>query len=218
VKVRGKYKDYWRLKRGTLKRARLNKGFQRQSEAISALSPITAKIKNALESFTWDLQTDYVQSRMNGLLSKVYEEEEPLDLGALKGLEFQRDHPFRKLVRGQYRVERDQKRKVFRIIFQINRCTVDQPVKGTTHYSFMGVVLYGDPFKNTPFGILHNGTPQFKFDMKNERMDQHVLEVPFPKKNVPWMLCLRVQCYDGPVVYFLPRSRAMIVVDGGKEL
>ncbi len=212
VFIETKEGGYWRLKRGTVKKAVLNKAMKQSSRLLTKASHAGGAIRNALAEFTYDLATGRLGNRVNRLLMQSLKEKKVIDFSYLEGLEFQDAYLFDRLVKTPCFFETDKQKKVFRFGIDISENSVKQFNKLVTGYRFAVILLYADTTDRKNLKIMQQSSPQYSFTPDKERW---VAEISFPKKMKQWLFCVRAECFEGKEPSAHPKMRAMKVVSGG---
>jgi hypothetical protein len=133
---------HWRRRRGTVKPARLNAGFQASSEVTKIVAPACKRIRTALQPYLRGLQPGRLHNRMNTALRRSLSEKGRLALSFLKGIDLQREHPLEGLLRTPYRITLD--KDTVRMEIPLEPHTVKPLNRLVTDYYFEAVLLYGE--------------------------------------------------------------------------
>jgi hypothetical protein len=211
VLVRGKYRYYWRLKRGTLKPAVLNKVLTR-SAAITAKSNRAAKqMMGLLSVFTQRMQLGMATTRVAGAFKKAYLKNGKMDFSAMMGMVFQEDYKIHNLFTGGI------KKKIVRGSLELHvgvgSLNVLPPSRLAEGYQLNAILLYGDPARDRGIKIETEESRIYSFDEKGD-FDCD-LSLILPAKNRPWMVLLHIGCKLKGKLPVGPRYYAMMVVTTG---
>ncbi|MDP4264472.1 MAG: hypothetical protein Q8941_18225 [Bacteroidota bacterium] len=213
ILVKSKEGPYWRRKRGSLTKAKLNKGYQKSANATSIVSPAAKRIRDKLDEFLINLQTGRFIANVSGKLRKIFNKTGELDFSLLNGYELQPYFPLSSLFTSRYHVSEKNNELTVHILLHKN--AVKRLNSLVTGYYFEVVLLSGDPGK--PKGLRTDSeiSPLYGFGEKRETECR--LSLALPAKKVPWMLLLKVSCLEDNALAHHPRHYGMKVIKvGGK--
>lgn len=202
---------YWKLKRGSVKRAVLNDSFKQNSSAFKICSPVASRTREKLEEFTRGLATGSLHSRLTGELVKTYNATGVVNFSRLKGFEIQEEHPLDKILLTQYRVQQAEHSIIIQIPVTEGIIKYYSPL--VTDFYFEGILLHGD--------VLTAGLLQVEYAVSKPYFfadtitDDCRLVLPLPQQKVHWLLMLKVSCLEGNEMAKHPRHYGMRVVEVG---
>lgn len=194
--VNSKEGQYWRRKRGTVTKAKVNAALKKNNELAAIASPAAKRIRDKLAEFTKQMDTGRFIARVSGRLMKALRKNGAIDYSFLDEYELQPDRRFSELVLHNLPVLVQNGEVIAN--FSVKADTVKQHIKSVTGFYFDLVLLYGDPTKNNGLRIESDTSPVYPFDMKNDMTCR--LSVTLPTKKIPWMALLRAGCMKGQEV------------------
>jgi hypothetical protein len=198
---------HWRRKRGTVKPAGLNAGFQASSEATKVVAPASKKILAALQPYLRGLNSGRLNNRIGNALRRSLKEKNGLELSYLKGIELQREHPLEEMLQVDYHVFIDQ--KTVRIEVPVGPGTVKSFNHLVSDYYFEAVLLYGDPSGEKALKTDSVESPLYPIDGKTGT--KCVLELSLPEKE-GWCLLLKINSLEGHEMAVHPKHYRMKVI------
>lgn len=207
VLVKSREGMHWRRKRGTVKPAGLNAGFQASSEATKMIAPASKRILAALQPYLGGLDKGRLNNRIGNALRRSLKENNRLELSYLKGIELQREHPLAEMVQVDYLVFIDQ--KTVRIEIPVEPGTVKPFNRLVSDYYFEAILLYGDPGKEKALKTDSAESPLYPID--GEIRTKCVLTLSIPEKE-DWCLLLKLSSLEGREMAVHPRHYRMKVV------
>ena len=211
VLVETKEGSYWRRKRGTVKKAELNKVFQKNAEATTLASPAARRVQEKLEEFLKGLSTGRFIANVSAKLKQSYTKTGALNFSLLDGYELQPDHPLTELLRGNYSATEKNEEVMIRI--RIDKNTVRRHNKLVTDYYFEAILLYGDPARKNGLRVESETSPLYPAICESET--ECILRIVLPAKKTPWMVLLKLSCLEGNEPAGHPRHYGMRVVKVG---
>src|SRR5688572_30837571 len=99
VLVKGKYRYYWRLKRGTLKPALLNDVLARSAASTSTSNRAAKQMMSLLSVFTQQMELGDTITLVAGAFKRAYLKER-MDFRFMHEIDFQKNYAIRKLFTG----------------------------------------------------------------------------------------------------------------------
>lgn len=182
---------YWRRKRGTVKKAKLNRAFKEGNYFMQLSAPATRRIMQKLKPYMDGLYTGRLNAKISGRLRMGLKETGKLSLRCLKGFELQQGHRFERLLQAQPDIQ--QTPHTLTVSIPIAAYTVKRINTLVTNYYFELVLLYGDVSKE-------NG-------LRTESVDSDVYEIAkdynlFCKLSMAlpgqeWIALLKVNSIEG---------------------
>ena len=171
----------------------VNDSLTANNAATTSLAPAIKRIRNRLEEYTRSLDPGRVQGKMSGLLSPAFKKTGKLDLAALKGFDFQKEHTLDKLLLTQYQVHIYSNH--VELVIPVAKWTVKKHNTLVTDFYFEGILLYGDAFIDGSLAVTYASSAPYSFE--NTMEENCKLILPLPPENIPWMLMLKVSCLEG---------------------
>lgn len=209
ILVKTKEGDFWRRKRQ--KQSPVNRSLSANVSATEIVSPAVKRIRNKLEEYTRKLDTGRLHGRLTGLLNKTYKTKGFIDYSALKGFEFQPDHPLARLLLTRFIVNTGS--EFTELLIPVTSGVLKKQNDLVTDFYFEGIMLSGDPLADEPLQSAYALSKPYSFTNTLEEDCKIVL--PLPEKNVPWMLMLKVSCLEGNEMAVHPKHYGMRVVEVG---
>ena len=201
---------YWRRKRGTHKKARLNAALQRNAATAKITGPAASRLLRMLEPHTQGIKKGRISLRIAGLLMKTYHAKGVIDFSMLTGLELNAAYPLDKLLYNDYVVKQDKRT----ISLQLQSGQVQVQNNLATDYYFDVVLIGGDPSVDGKLTVAADSSPLYSFADKNVYDVELVL--PLPAAGICWMLLLKVSCLEGNELAMHPKHYGMKVVKTGE--
>lgn len=192
VLVKAKEGKHWRKKRGSIKSASLNTGYQTSADVTKIISPAAKKIRIALLPYLRGLSTGRLNVRIGNALRKSLKEKDRLELGHLNGIELQAEHPLDEILISGYHVSFDEKR--VRIEIPIQKDSVMPMNRLVTHYYFEAVLLYGNA--GTENGLQTESVESALYPVHENGKSICVLELELPEKD-DWCVLLKLSSLEG---------------------
>lgn len=212
VLVRGKYRYFWRRKRGTGEKPAVLNEVLTRSAAITAKTNRAAKhMMSLLSVFTQRMDLGLTTTRVAGAFKKAYLASGKMDFSFMHEIQFQEDYPIYDLFRGH--VHKQVVKGSLQLSIGVGSQNVHAPSRVAESYYLHAIMLYGDPSKDRGIKIETDESRAYSFQEKGE------LECPFsfvlPAKNRPWMVLLYLGCKMKDRLPAGPRYHAMMVVATG---
>lgn len=205
---------YWRRKRGTVRKATVNEAFARNAETAKITRPATVRLFNKLEPFIRGLKMGKKHMTIAGLFMKTYNKNGVIDFSMLKGQELNDANTLDKIFHGEYKAEIQHDH--VQVMLQFKNGTVKRQNTLVTDYYFEVVLVSGDLTKDKKLFVEGESSELFAFGQK--KLSDCKLELPLPRKKIPWMLLLKVNCHEGNELAYHPKNYAMkVVAVGGGE-
>jgi len=202
---------YWRKKKK--KGSPVNSSLAANANATSITAPLIKRIRNILEEYTSNLALQKIQARLSGLLNKVYQAKGVINFSALKGFEFQEDHPLENLLLTQYHVNKET--DSITLLIPVEQGSVKKHNKLVTDFYFEAILLNGDVLKDELLSIEYISSAPYSFI--NTIKEDCKLALPLPQNNKPWMLLLKVSCLEGNEMAAHAKHYGMKVVETGGD-
>ena len=201
---------YWRKKRGTVKKAKLNTILRRNATTAKLTGPAASRLLGTLEPHTRGIKKGKISLKIAGLLMKTYHTKGLLDFSMLQGLELNAAYPLAKLLYTDYKVLQDKRT----IRLRLRSGYVQAQNNLVTDYYFDAVLLGGDPAFADSLKTVTDSSILYSFADKN--IQDVELAVPLPPAGIPWILLLKVSCLEGNELAMHPKNYAMKVVKTGE--
>lgn len=199
---------YWRRKRGTVKKATVNEAFARNAATAKITRPATVRLFNILEPYTYGLKSGKKHMAVAGLFMKCYNQKGIIDFAMLKGIELNSANTLDNLFHGAYTTAIQNNQVELTLSFKNG--TVKRQNNLATDYYFEIVLVSGDVTKDKKLYVESESSELFAFGQK--KIPDYKLELSLPRKKVPWMLLLKVNCHEGNELAHHPKHFAMKVI------
>lgn len=204
--VQTKEGGFWRRKRGTVKKAKLNESLLQNSEYTKLSSPAARRVVSKLRPFMDGLKTGRLTTRISGKLRKGLNETGKLSFVPLKDMDLQMEHPMTRLLLAHVDVVRHENELI--VTIPISSTTVKQHSPLVTDYYFDLVLLWGDAGDD---GRLNSDSATSElFSIGKKRKISCRLSVPLPRK--PWIALLKVSCMEGNELAMASRNYGMKII------
>lgn len=200
---------YWRQKKP--KGSTVNSSFLDNNAATTFLAPAIKRIRNRLEEYTRSLDPGRLQGKMSGLLGGRFKKTGRMDLAALKGFEFQKEHVLEKLLLVPYRVHITD--NYVELVIPVAPGSVKKHNNLVTDFYFEGILLYGDAMQAGSLATAYAVSAPYSF--ANTVTETCKLQLPLPANGIPWMLLLKVSCLEGNELAAHTKHYGMKVVEAG---
>ena len=205
--IKTKGGGYWRLKRGELTEATLNKSLAKNASAMSKSSPAASRLRRVLEPWLRGLEIEKVQSKITGLFTKTYNKKGKIDFSLLKGLELQPSLPLNRIYKGVYTVEEVDKQIIIKLPLQEYFVTAQGPL--ATNYYFEAIEVWGNPQKENGLKAYHEESKLYPFGRNNGKCE---LAVDLSKGKDPCLVILKLSSLEGNELALHPKNYGMKVV------
>lgn len=187
VKRGNKY--YWRLNRGTIKPATLNDSLLHRSQVMKITSPFVRKLKRLLLPYINYLQVKDLHQRLYREAERQVADTGHPGLSSFKQFDLQPNYPIDHLLRAPYNMIKTEGR------VQIVIIPISEPVKkhnkDVTEFVFELILVIGDA---DSMWVEDQSSPIF--NIKDPLLVPFVMEQVVPTDK-PWMLILKVSCFEG---------------------
>ena len=200
---------YWRRKRGTIKKAKLNRPFQEGSKRMKQSAPATSRILDKLAPYTNGLYMGRLHSRISGMLRTSLKESGKADLRCLNGLDLQRDHPLERLLRVNAKTKVTADEVV--VMLPVGERTLNRLNTLVTNYYFELVLLYGDAVKAN--GLRTESMESDVYEIEKNYNLTLKLHLVLPEK--PWIALLKVNSIEGDELAQSYKLYGMKVIGAG---
>lgn len=197
---------YWRRKRGTVKKARLNPVLARNTITAQKTGPAASRLLRVLEPYTRGIKKGGINLRIAGLFMKTYHAKGVIDFSMLKGLELNDGYPLDHLVQHEYSVQQNKQS----VCVQTKAGFVQAKNKLATGYYFDAVLVYGNPEEEAGLTVVAESSSLYSFTDRNI-YDVELL-LPLPAVGIPWMLLLKISCLEGNELGLHPKHYGIKVV------
>lgn len=211
VLVRGKYRYYWRRKRGTVKPAVLNEVLSRSAEITSKTNRAAKQMMALLSVFTQRMTLGMTTTRVAGAFKKAYLESGQMDFRYMDRILFQEDYPIYKLFTGH--VYKKIVQDTLYLDIGVGKGNVHPPGRRAASYQLHAIMLYGDPSKER--GIRIETEESITYTFREEETLRCKLSLVLPPKNRPWMVLLHIACKLDVPLAAGSKYHAMMVVKAG---
>ncbi len=213
VWIETKNGGYWRLKRGTIKKAKPNRAFQESSERMKESSPATSRILKKLKPFMNGLDIGRLNACISGLLGRSIADTGKLSLSCLNGLDFQQNHPIGRLLEAI--PETEITAHEFILSLPIADYTIKRLNTLVTNYYFELILLYGDAGKANGLRIESEESDVYEIEKDHDLTLNLRLVLP----EQPWIALLKVNCIEGdePAKSWRLYGMKVIGAEGGNE-
>jgi hypothetical protein len=198
---------YWKRKRGTIKKAKLNRAFKESSNLMKLSAPAASRLLLKLKPYMNGLHTGRLHSRMSGRLRKDLRETGKLNLGCLKGLDLQQEHPLEKLLEAEVKIQQTEHELI--VTVPIAEHTVKRINTLVTDYYFVLILLYGDADKEN--GLRTESIDSDVYEPGKQYDNDCRLAMVLPEKE--WIALLKVNCIEGNEHAASPKLYGMKVVE-----
>jgi hypothetical protein len=202
---------YLRAPRGSIKKAVLNNVLEKNSKAWEITNPATKRITAQLEPYTRCFRGNYLHQRLNGFITKTYNEKGGIDFLNLKGFEIHNDYPLNGLLLSSFTIQ--QHDDLIEILVPVKKESVKRNNTLVTDFYFEGILLYGNALKENGLKTAYVLSEPYGFD--NTVQGTCKLNLRLPAKKQPWMLLLKVSCLEGNEMAAHQKHYAMKVVAVG---
>ena len=201
---------YWRRKRGTVIPARLNAAFIQNVELTKLLSPLCTKITEAISSFWTDLPLNGWHVAVLTAIKRYYKEKGCIRYSHLKNLELQPQYPFRKLFTGPAKISIENELLNLRLL--VTNKTVIRSNGLVTDFYFESVMIIGDISVQEKLITQSEQSELFSFQEKIDRTCTFSFAIP---RHQPWILFLKIACYEGNQKAAHYKNYAMKIIETG---
>lgn len=210
ILVKTREGDFWRRKRGTVKKASLNTAFTKNARNIKVTAPAGSRIVKRLSPFLEGLDTGRLTARISGKLRKVLNHSGNIDFSLLEGFELSKEFPLDKILPVDFTVK--QTRNELTVELPVHERTIKRHNRLVTDYYFDLVLLHGNPAREHGLKIDSVSSELYSFANNKKAC---VLSVQLPVNKSLWMVLLKVNCHEGREMASHPKHYGMRVVRVG---
>lgn len=204
-------KPYWRRKRGTVKKAKLNEAFKKNVRLTKLASPAATEIRKKLLPFLENIDTGRFVAKVSGRLRKMYKEKGRLDLQAMNGYEMQPYRPFGKLTTAKcFSSVKGNEITTEITFFEAPRDRRNTLIDG---FYFELILLYGDLEKPGTLRVDSEKSPMYDMNVKKNTTCKIALYLPSRKTS--WVLFLKLSCWEKDRPAINSRHHGMKVIQTG---
>jgi hypothetical protein len=182
---------YWKRKRGTIKKAKLNRAFKEGIDLMKLSAPATSRILLKLKPYMNGLRPGRINATISGKLRKELRETGKLNLCCLKGLDLQQEHPLEKLLQTKIKIQQTEHELI--VTIPITEDTVKRINTLVTNYYFVLVLLYGDAGKEN--GLRTESIDSDVYATGTQYDQDCRLSMVLPETE--WIALLKVNCIEG---------------------
>jgi hypothetical protein len=182
---------FWRRKRGTVKKAKLNRAFKEGSRFMQLSAPATRRIMQKLRPYMDGLYAGRLNAKISGRLRTELKETGKLSLRCLKGFDLQQDQKFEQLLQAGLQIQ--QTEHELTISIPIAAHTVKRINTLVTNYYFELVLLYGDVSKEN--GLRTESIESDVYEIEKNYNLFCKLSLVLPEKE--WIALLKVNSIEG---------------------
>jgi hypothetical protein len=205
------YGDHVRAKRGTYKKAKVNKAFKEEIKNVTHAN-VPAKIFNdAIEPYRRNFQGGQLWQRLVSLFRTQLTEDGSFDFGRIEKLEIHADYPLDRLLQVQATIKSASKNSILRVILEYNNPPDFSKTKYIDAYQLTVIGLFPDLKKKKARAVA----------VKSKLLDLTGPVVPFsaqlriPATSKSFVVCLKIEgCMKG-VVNDIRTTIGLCVVGAG---
>jgi hypothetical protein len=202
---------FWRRKRGTVKKAKLNEAFKRNIKLNNLVSPAATEIRKKLLPYLEKMETGRFIAKVSGRLRKMYKDKGRLDLQAMNGYDLQPYFPLNELLKTSYQSSIKNEEVILEI--QLYKGIIGRTNKIITGYWFEAILLYGD--LANPKTLRTDSERSLTYDINLQKKDTCILSVMLPSKKTSWILILKAGCdEDGKPAYYARHYGMKVIMAG----
>jgi hypothetical protein len=213
ILVKGKYRYFWRLKRGTIIPATLNDVLTRSAQLTKPANNAAKQLLTMLAVFTQRMELTQLPVRIAGAFKKSALKTGKMNFSCLQDMEFQEDYPLQKLWTGL--VSKQINNGTLNLSVPVGKLHVIKHSKLATSYELHAILIFGDPSKERGMRIDVERSREYTFTEKGEVDCSFSLVLP--PKNRPWMVLLHIGCKFNVSIQPGPKYFGMkvVMVGGG---
>ena len=206
-------KKHWRKRLGRGgKGATLNTACREQSNLMGAASPATARLRRALNPYEGRMDFGRFGARVSARIRKSLTDGTWPDYGILRDYHFQKEHPFDPILRAGRTVKKEEGQVIVRIQIPEGGAVVGKS-NNLTRYRFSLLLVAGDPVEaEVP---LTTGLVESADYAYGKAAEDCLLTIAVPVDGRPWMVCLRLESYEGKELACANKYCGMKVVAWG---
>jgi hypothetical protein len=182
---------YWRRKRGTVKKARLNASFKKNALNTKYINDAGSRIMAKLTPHMDRLILGRSYSTLTGELKKGYNKTGEMNYGFLKGYDLQPKHKMERLLKHLWTIY--QTSETVTVQIPIDAATIQNTGGLVTYYYFELILLQGDAGRDNELRIDSDTSEVYELD---HVYSDCVMTVHPTKK--PWMVLLKLNSIETP--------------------
>lgn len=200
---------YWRRRRGSVKKAKLNRALKESSSFMKQSAPAATLIIKKLRPYMRELMSGRLHARISGKLRSNLQSTGRLSLKCLNGLDFQPEYPFSGLLGVDIDIE--QTRHELTVTIPITTFTIERLNTLITNYYFELILLYGDV--SVENGLRTESTDSAVYVIKTDYKNDCRLSIVLPER--PWIALLKINTIEGNEAAASPKYYGLKVIAGG---
>ena len=206
VNFREKY--YWRLKRGKRKPAVLNRALQARADAMKALKVTIRELRQILADFIQPLPSAYLHQRLFGMLQGSWVANATIDYRRMEGMEIQADRGLDNLLTTDYHVKRNG--PILQLIVSASKHALRPYNQFVTEFVLQALLVAG-----TDEQMRSTAETSVIYDVQQGIEADCIFQFE-PPSHEPWLLLLKVACFEGECCAMNRKHYAVRVVGVGK--
>jgi hypothetical protein len=204
----------WQARRGTYTALRANDAVAANMKAMPLSSRLASAIAAILAPFISDFCRERLHASLTGRIMKELKGGRGLRLRSLAGTELNLEHPLFSLLNTSPVIINSTRHKKLRISIPLpdHFPAVKVHNKLFTGYRFIAVLVYGDLQQKQ----VHEISVSSPIYTGKEPAQNCVLKLDYSKLSGDYLLCLRVESYEGAQLALHPKTRAMQILAAGR--
>jgi hypothetical protein len=208
-----KYGDKWgwKKKRGTDKKVQLNESFQRNSNNMSVSSPAAKELLQKLAPFLKEQDDEHRIANIGGLLMRGLNKTGVLDYTALYGFEFNAKHTLKSMFSASFKLDIVNDHASFSC--RVSYYHVMPPNTLATQFFLELILLQGEMLSD--HGLRVESDVSGLMDFNTAFNTEVALSLLLPETS-PWMLVLRLSCFEGKEMGRIPKLHRLRVIASGR--
>lgn len=202
--------SYWRLKRGTIKKATVNAAYAESIARMKISAPAASRLVRKLQPYMNGLHTGRLNARISALFRKSLSEKGQLSLQYLNDFDFQKEHPLEHLLQEQIAATQTHHEVI--ITIPVHAGTIKKFNRLITDYYFELVLLYGNVAKDQ--GLRTESVESAVYAIAKDYKKPCTLRMVLPDQ--PWIALLKVNSFEGNQPSVHPKLYGLKVVAAGE--
>ncbi len=200
-------KFYWRLKRGRRSPAVLNNSLQARADAMKALKITIGELRHTIAHFIQPLHPGNLHQRLFGLLQATWVEDRKIDYRKLAGMEVQAEWRLDKMLQSECQTRHQG--SILQLVIPAMPFALRAYNKYVTEFVLEALMVSG-----TDAQLRSRGETSAIYDVQQGIPADCVFEFE-PPAHEPWLLLLKVHCFEGASCAVNPKHYAVKVVAVG---
>jgi hypothetical protein len=205
------YRDHVRAKRGTYKKADVNKAFKLESKKLVTAN-IPAKIfKDAIDPYRGILMGGTLWSRLVSMFRKQINDQGAFDFTKIGLFEIHKNYPFSRLLQVQPTIMADKKKSRLHVEIQYDHHPRFNRIKSIDAYQLTVIGIFPDVQKK----MANTSASSSKMIRLTEAVSPFQTQLDIPKKAKCFVICIKIDGCEKGVITNAPSTMGLCAIASG---